>query len=187
MVSNRCKLVVTQVLADYNVAITQISLGQVFLEKEITKQQTQGLKDRLEQFGYELIDDKRAKITAGVKLLLSEAVELEPFDGQAKMSAHLSKKLGYEYHYLSNLFSEIEGITIEKYFILLKIEKVKELIEYGDLSLSAISYKLGHSSPAHLAHQFKQVTGMTPTHFKILVMNDKKSTQKRTDLSKPKT
>lgn len=174
MVSNRCKLVVTQVLADYNIPIAQISLGQVILEKEITKQQVKGLKTRLEQFGYELIDDKRAKVTAGVKSLLSEAVEMEPFDGQTKMSEFLSKKLSYEYHYLSSLFSEIEGTTIEKYFILLKIEKVKELIEYGDLSLSAISYKLGYSSPAHLAHQFKQVTGMTPTHFKIHLISNKK-------------
>ena len=178
MVGNRCQLVVSQLLADYKIPVKEVTLGRAILEKELQKEQVPVLKEKLFQFGYELIDDKRAKITAGVKSLLLDILEGEPVDEQYKMSVYLSQRLQYEYHYLSALFSEIEGIfffflgiSIEKYFILLKIEKVKDLIEYGELSLSAIAYKMGYSSPAHMTHQFKQVTSMTPTHFKMLIMN----------------
>ncbi len=174
MVCNRCKLVVTQLFKDYNLTPIEVNLGEVLLERELTKDQTILIKERLEQFGFALIDDNRMKIIVKIKSLIIQLLEADNFDLKLKLSEYLAAELNYEYQYLSNLFSEIEGSTIEKYFIQLRIEKVKEFIEYGELSLSEISYKLGYSSPAHLTNQFKQVTGITPTHYKSLNGNTRK-------------
>lgn len=168
MVCNRCKLVITQLFNDFNIIPIDVQLGEVILERELTKEEIPLIQKRLEQFGFELVYDNRARITMKIKTLLIELIESGTFDLKLKLSEHISEKLSYEYHYLSNLFSEIEGTTIEKYFILLKVEKVKELIDYGQHTLNEISYKLGYSSPAHLTNQFKSITGITPSHYKSI-------------------
>ncbi|MCW3072640.1 MAG: AraC family transcriptional reguator [Bacteroidetes bacterium] len=168
MVCTRCKLVVTQLFKDFNIPLTDVQLGEVILEREMTEEELPLVRERLEQFGFELIHDNRAKIAMKVKTLLIELLESDSFDLKLKLSSYLAEKLGYEYHYLSNLFSEVEGTTIEKYFIQLKIEKVKELIDYGQYSLNEISFRLGYSSPAHLTNQFKSITGITPSHYKSI-------------------
>lgn len=175
MVCNRCKLVVGQLFKDFNIPTIDVQLGEVILERELTKDELTEIKPRLEQFGFELIENNGAKIATKIKSLLIELIESGRFDLKLKLSEYLSGKLNYEYHYLSGLFSEVEGTTIEKYFILLKIEKIKELIEYGQHSLSEISHMLGYSSPAHLTNQFKSITGITPSHYKALNMIDRKS------------
>ena len=168
MVCNRCKLVISQLFKDFNIPLVDVQLGEVILERELTKDEIAAIKPRLEQFGFELIDNNGAKIATKIKSLLIELIESGTFDLKLKLSGYLSKKLNYEYHYLSGLFSEVEGITIEKYFILLKVEKIKELIDYGQNSLSEISHMMGYSSPAHLTNQFKSVTEITPSHYKSL-------------------
>jgi len=168
MVCNRCKLVITQLFKDFNLTTIEVNLGEVLLEREPTKTEIILIKERLEQFGFTLIDDNRMKHSIKIKSLIIRLLEVDNFDLKLKLSEYLAAELHYEYQYLSNLFSEIEGTTIEKYFIQLRIEKVKEFIEYGELSLSEISYKFGYSSPAHLTNQFKQITGITPTSYKFL-------------------
>lgn len=168
MVCTRCKLMVTQLFNDFNITPLDVQLGEVILERELTKEEILPIQKRLEQFGFELVYDNRARIAMKIKTLMIELIESGTFDMKLKLSEYISEKLSYEYHYMSNLFSDIEGTTIEKYFIVLKIEKVKELIEYGQHSLSEISYKLGYSSPAHLTNQFKNITGITPSYYKSL-------------------
>lgn len=173
MVCNRCKTVVTQLFKDFNLHPLKVNLGEVVLERTLIKAEIPIIEERLKQFGFQLITDNRATITVRIKSLLIDLLEVPNFDLKLKLSEFLSDKLNYEYHYLSNLFSEIEGTTIEKYFILLKVEKIKELIEYGEFNLSEISYKLGYSSPAHLTNQFKNITGYTPTYFKSITGNNR--------------
>ncbi|MHB8261338.1 MAG: helix-turn-helix domain-containing protein [Bacteroidia bacterium] len=172
MACNRCKLVVYQLFKDFDLPLLEVSLGEVLLARELTKSETILIKQRLEQFGFALIEDNRAKTIVKIKSLIFELLEADSFNLKLKLSVYLADKLRYEYHYLSNLFSEIEGTTIEKYFIQLRIEKVKEFIDYGELSLSEISYKFGYNSPAHLSNQFKQITGIKPTHYKALNSNN---------------
>jgi len=172
MACNRCKIVVTQLFKDFDLPPIKVNLGEVLLERELTKSEIPVIKKRLEQFGFDLIVDKRAATIVKIKFLLIELLEAEKFD--LKLSEYLANAMRYEYHYLSGLFSEIEGVTIEKYFIQIKVEKIKELIEYGDLSLSEISYKLGYSSPSHLTNQFKQITDTTPTQYKLRNTNNRK-------------
>ena len=166
MVCNRCKLVVNQLFKDFNISPVDVQLGEVVLERELTKEEIDAIKPRLEQFGFELIDNNGAKIATKIKSLLIELIESGTFDLKLKLSGYLSEKLNYEYHYLSGLFSEVEGKTIEKYFIAQKIERVKELLVYDELSLSEIAFRLNYSSVAYLSNQFKKVTGLTPSHFR---------------------
>ncbi len=175
MVCNRCKLVISQLFKDFNLPPIEINLGEIILEREPTKTEIDSIIPRLKQFGFELITDNRAKIVVKIKSLLIGLLESDTFDLKIKVSDYLSSNVHYEYNYLSSLFSEIEDTTIEKYFIQLKIEKIKELIECDELNLGEISYKMGYSSSAHLTNQFKQVTGMTPSHYKSLNENNRKS------------
>jgi AraC family transcriptional regulator len=143
-----------------------ITLGEVELEeKKLSKEQLQNLQQSLQQVGFELIDDKKSKL---IEQLKNSVVELVHYSEPIKMkySAYLTDKLHHDYTYLSKLFSEVEGITIEHYIIKQKIERAKELLVYDELFLSEIADKLGYSSVAHLSAQFKKVTGLTPTFFK---------------------
>ena len=171
MVSNRCKTTITQLFKDFNLLPKVVFLGEVQLEKEPSKEQIQLIKSRLEQFGYGLIIDNRAKLAAKIKFALVELIEAETFHLKMNLSDYLADKLSYEYHYLSNLFSDIEGLSIEKYFILLKIERSKEYLEKGELNIGEIAFKLGYSSPAHYANQFKLMAEMTPTQYKNLIQS----------------
>ena len=129
----------------------------------------------LQSFGFDLIDDKKSKLIEKIKNTIVELVHYSDHQLSINFSEHISSKLHHDYNYMSNLFSEVEGITIEKYFISQKIEKVKELLKYDELSLSEIADRLGYSSVAYLSNQFKKQTGLTPTFYKSLKQNKRKN------------
>lgn len=143
-----------------------ISLGAVELTKDLTETEKINLDNHLKKFGFELIDDKKSRLIGQIKSTIIEIIHQNNSELKSNLSDYLSSKLHHDYTYLSNLFSEVEGTTIEKYFIAQKIEKVKELLVYDELSLSEIAYQMNYSSVGYLSNQFKKVTGLTPTHFK---------------------
>jgi AraC-like DNA-binding protein len=145
-----------------------IELGQVDVLDSFSKQQHEQLKIALLQSGLELMDDKKAMLIEKIKNAIVEMVHYADELPKINFSNYLSEKLDYDYTYLSNLFAEVTGITIEHFIIAHKIEKVKELILYDELNLTEISYKLRYSSVAHLSNQFKKVTGLTPSYYKKL-------------------
>ena len=152
-----------------------ITLGEVALqEPELDNEQQVHLKDVLEQLGFELIDDKRGRLIEKIKTEIVALVHQHDGELKENLSDYLSKRLRRDYSYISNLFSEVEGTTIEKYFIAQKIERVKELLVYDELSLSEIAYQLNYSSVAHLSAQFKKITGLTPSHFKNIRVEKRK-------------
>ena len=178
MVCNRCILVVKQELEKLKLLPTLVSMGEVELAKPTTDKQLATLNERLKELGFELLDDQKQKQIEKIKNLLIKTVQSGEIEEHFSISNFLSKALNKDYSYISRLFSEVEGITIEQFFILQKIEKVKEWITYDELTLSEIAWKLGYSSVAHLSSQFKKVTGLNPSHFKKLGGNDRKSLDK---------
>jgi AraC-like DNA-binding protein len=168
MVSLRCKMVVKSELDNLGLAYKTVDLGEVLIEGNITDEQRARLKTALLKAGLELMDDKKAILVDKIKNVIIEMVHYEDELPKTNFSDYLSEKLNYSYTYLANLFSETKGITIEHFMILHKIEKVKELILYDELSLSEIAWKLHYSSVAHLSNQFKKITGLTPSYFKSL-------------------
>ncbi|MGH2667169.1 helix-turn-helix domain-containing protein [Flavobacterium sp.] len=152
-----------------------VELGEVELEKEITESQKETLLQRLRLLGFDLIDDKKSKTIDKIKTVIIDLVHHKNNELKTNLSDYLSENLSQDYNSLSSLFSEVENTTIEKYFIQQKIEKVKELIIYNEMTLSEIAYLLHYSNVAHLSSQFKKVTGFTPTYFKQL--KDKKRQQ----------
>jgi AraC-like DNA-binding protein len=145
-----------------------VDLGEVEIHDNITPEQREHLKNALLKSGLELMDDKKAILIEKIKSVIIEMVHYEEELPKVKNSDYLREKLHHDYTYLANLFSEATGITIEHYILLHKIERVKELLLYDELTLTEISYRLNYSSVAHLSNQFKKVTGLTPTHFKQL-------------------
>jgi AraC-like DNA-binding protein len=166
MVCNRCINAVRNLLTELKIPFTSIQLGEINLHKDLSLDQTKNLKNRLSELGFELLDDSRKKIIEKIKTIIIKQVHYNEGDQRFNLSEVLSSSLNKDYSYLSNLFSEVEGTTVEKYFINQKIEKAKELLVYDELSLSEIAFQLGYSSVAHLSSQFKKVTGLTPSHFK---------------------
>jgi AraC family transcriptional regulator len=166
MVCNRCIIVVRQELEKLKLLPALVSMGEVELFKLATDKKLQSLNERLNELGFELLDNQKQKKIEKIKNLLIKEVQSGEVEEHFSITNFLSKALNKEYSYISRLYSEVEGITIEHFFILQKIEKVKELLVYGELNLSEISYQLGYSSVAHLSAQFKKVTGLTPSHFK---------------------
>jgi len=168
MVCPRCIKAVSNILEELEVPYAAIKLGEVeILETDISAVK-ELLTQKLQILGFDLLDDKKTKSIEKVKNLITDLVQNKDSNIEVTLSEYLSRELHQEYSSLSNLFSEVEGTTIEKYYILQKIEKVKELLVYDELSLSEISYKLNYSSIAYLSNQFKKVTGLTPSHFKKL-------------------
>ena len=145
-----------------------VELGVVELENDIQEAEKQELLKSLRGFGFDLIDDKKSKTIDKIKTLIIDVVQNKNNDLKINLSDYISQELHQDYNTLSNLFSEVENTTIEKYFINQKIEKVKELIIYDELSLSEIAYSLNYSSVSHLSNQFKKITGFSPTYFKNL-------------------
>jgi len=143
-----------------------VQLGEVTLEKELTTQEKEKFSKALVSLGLELIEDKKSRLIEQIKNTIIDLVHHQDNETKTNLSDVLSEKLHHDYNYLSNLFSEVEGTTIEKYFIAQKIEKVKELLVYDELSLSEIAFRLNYSSVAYLSNQFKKVTGLSPSHFK---------------------
>ena len=168
MVCNRCVLVVKQELEKLNLESLQIALGEVdFLEPPSEKELGQ-LNQRLAAVGFELLDNEKQKQIEVIKNLLIQKVQQGKIEEHFSLSEFLSKSLNKDYTVITRLFSEVESITIEHFFILQKIEKVKEWLKYDEFTLSEIAWKLGYSSVAHLSSQFKKITGLTPTNFKNL-------------------
>ena len=145
-----------------------VELGEVELQNEITESQKEVLLQNLHSLGFDLLDDKKSKTIEKIKTLIIDLVHHKNNELKTNLSDYLAENLSQDYNTLSNLFSEIENTTIEKYFISQKIEKVKELLIYNELSLSEIADVLNYSNVAHLSNQFKKITGFTPTHFKQL-------------------
>ncbi|KQS47176.1 MULTISPECIES: AraC family transcriptional regulator [Flavobacterium] len=166
MVCNRCIMVVQNELDKLGLDVKSIKLGEVVLGKELSAEQRMKLQEAFSPLGFEVIDDKKSRIIEKIKNTIIELVHHQENEAKTNLSDVLSSKLNHDYNYLSNLFSEVEGTTIEKYFIAQKIEKVKELLVYDELSLSEIAFRMNYSSVAYLSNQFKKVTGLTPSHFK---------------------
>lgn len=168
MVCNRCKQAVRATLEEVGLQPVQVELGEVELQEEDISSVKDTLVKKLRNQGFDLLDDKRTQTIEKVKNLITDLVHNRNNSIETNLSDYLANELHKDYSYLSNLFSEVEGITIEKYYILQKIERVKELLVYDELTLSEIAFQLNYSSTAHLSNQFKSVTGSTPTQFKNL-------------------
>ena len=167
MVCDRCIKTVSNIFEQEGITPESVGLGQVRLKTKLDKEQEKRIRTLLEAEGLNWLDDQKTKLIEEIKRIIIELVHYSNLDEMNKnLSVYLSEKLNKDYHYLSSLFSSVENTTIEQYFILQKIEKVKELLVYDELTLNEISFKLGYSSVAHLSAQFKKVIGLTPSHFK---------------------
>jgi AraC-like DNA-binding protein len=147
---------------------TAVELGEVEIKEDLSAEQLCSLGVALEMTGLELMEDKKSILVEKIKLLIIELVHYSDNQIKVNHSDYISEKLNHSYSYLSNLFSEVKGITIEKFYLMQRIERVKELLVYDELNLSEIAWKLHFSSVAHLSNQFKKMTGLTPSHFKSL-------------------
>jgi YesN/AraC family two-component response regulator len=168
MVSMRCKMVVKEELKKLGLHFIIVDMGVVDIMEEITPEQHEQIRIALQKTGLELMEDKKAVLIERIKNSIIEMVYYKDELPKTNFSDYLSEKLKYDYTYLANLFSEIQGTTIEKYIILHKIERVKELIIYDELNLTEIAWNMHYSSVAHLSNQFRKITGLTPSHFKKL-------------------
>lgn len=167
MVCDRCKLVVKQELNKIGVSPSGIELGEITLHESLTEEQQRKLRMSLQDVGFELVDDAKTKWINRIKRTIVEMIHSDK--GQrikVNYSDYIAQEVGRDYPYLSSLFSELEGVTIEHYIINQKIARVKELLTYNELTLSQIAIEMGYSSVAHLSAQFKKVTGITPSEFK---------------------
>ena len=180
MVCDRCTLVVSALMKELHFEAVSVEMGEVdFADRELSETERDVLKARLEALSFELLDDKRSQLIDKIRTCVIDLVHRQESLEKVKLSDYLKKQVNYDYNHISHLFSSIEGITIEQYFINHKIEKVKELLVYDELNATEIAYRMGYSSLAHLSGQFKKVTGMTPTQFKKL-----KNTSSRKALDK---
>jgi len=175
MVCNRCKMVVKSELEKLGISTQKIELGEVTINKDLDTNEKEELNQVLLKLGFELIDDKKSRYIEKVKSLIIALIHEQNNDLKITLSDYLSQNVYHDYFYLSNLFSEIEGTTIEKYFIAQKIERVKELLAYKELSLGEIAFQMNYSSVAHLSNQFKKVTGLSPSHFKNIRFSNRKA------------
>ena len=166
MVSLRCKMIVKSELERMGLHYITVDLGEIELEGEITPQQQQEFKNALLRSGLELMEDKKSILIEKIKNIIVEMIHYSEEPPVLNFSSYLSSRLGYDYNYLSNLFSEVKGTTIEHFIISHKIERAKELLIYNELTLTEIAEKLHDSNVAHLSNQFKKVTGLTPAFFK---------------------
>lgn len=173
MVSMRCKLKVKEELNNMGIDFLSIDLGKVELIDDLTPEQHEQLKENLLSSGLELMDDKKAILVERVKNVIIKMIHESEEMPKENYSDYISRQLDYDYTYLSNIFAEVKGITIQQYIINNKIERVKELLLYDELNLTEISYRLHYSSGAHLSNQFRKVTGITPSYFKKLKLKRK--------------
>ena len=174
MVCQRCILTVENILNDLKIPYHQVVLGEVDLAQKLSENELKEIGGQLNKVGFELIEKRVNKIIEDIKRAVIEYLNLGMDNENLKLSSVIVKKIPYDYSYLSDLFSTIEGKTIEQFFILSRIEKVKELLVYDQLSLTEISYQTGFSSVHHLSAQFKKVTGLTPSHFKRIAADKRK-------------
>lgn len=179
MVCDRCKRVVAEELGSLGYTVLQVGLGEAEIttsNKEIDLEQ---IREVMSENGFELLDDRKTQLIEKVKLAIIELIHQgQEAELHTNTSDYIAEKIGLDYNYLSTLFSSFEGITIEKYLILQRIERVKELLVYNEMSLKEIAYELGYSSVAHLSNQFKKVTGLTPSQFKQIKTEKRKTIDK---------
>lgn len=168
MVCRRCVIAVNKVFDEAGYAVKEIELGEVVTNQHLNDAALQQLDTELKKLDFELIDDRKSRIIEKIKNLIVTLVHHNEGPLNVNISDYLGREMNYEYNYMSNLFSEVEGNTIEKFFISQKIEKIKELLIYDELTLEAIAFKMGYSSAAYLSTQFKKITGLTPGHFKTI-------------------
>jgi len=159
-------MAVKEALKKLGLHFVVVELGEVDLMETITEEQRQQIKGELLISGLELMDDKRAMLIEKIKTVIIEMVHYSDEIIKVNFSDYLSEKLDHDYTYLANLFSEVQGTTIEQFIIVHKVERIKELINYGELNITEIAWKMNYSSVAHLSNQFKKVTGLSPSHFK---------------------
>jgi AraC-like DNA-binding protein len=180
MVCDRCKRAVSNILAELDFQPLSVLLGEVDMtEEDLDAARLHLIKERLEALGFELINSRKHRIIEKIKNLIIEIISKQNELDKIRLSDYLADRLHLDYNHLSQLFSQFEGVTIEHYFINQRIEKVKELLVYDELTLTEISIQLGYSSVAHLSNQFKKITGLTPSHFRKL-----KDAKKRLSLDK---
>ena len=166
MVSLRCKMIVKSELDNLGLTPILVELGEVEISDELSPKLRSDLKTALQKFGFELMEDKKSILIEKIKNIIVEMIHYSEEPPVLNFSVYLSEKLHYDYNYLSNLFSEVKGTTIEHYIISHKIERAKELLMYNELTLTEIAEKLHYSNVAHLSNQFKKVTGLTPSFFR---------------------
>ena len=175
MVSLRCKMIVKEELEKLGLHYIIVDLGMIEILEDINENQRKWLKENLQKSGLELMDDKKAILIEKIKNAITEVIHYSDEVPKENYSDYISEKLGYNYTYLANTFSEVKGITIQQFIIINKIEKVKELLLYDELNLTEISYKLNYSSAAHLSYQFKKVTGVSPSFYKKMQLRRRKN------------
>lgn len=168
MVCSRCKIMVESELKKFGFHLVSVELGVVEIEENTIEEQKENILKKFHQLGFDLIDDQKSKTIEKIKNLIVDLVHNKNNQITINLSDFLAQQLQQDYNSLSNLFSEVENTTIEKYFINQKIEKVKELLTYEELTLSEIAFQLNYSSVAHLSNQFKKITGFSPSYFKQL-------------------
>jgi AraC-like DNA-binding protein len=175
MVSLRCKMIVKDELKKLGLQYVIVDLGMVEIFEDITTEQRENLKKSLLNSGLELLDDHKAILIERIKNTIVEMIHYAEELPKVNYSDYISEKLGYDYTYLANTFSEVKGITIQQFIIIHKIEKVKELLLYDELNLTEISYRLHYSSVAHLSNQFKKITGLSPSFYKQMQQKRKEN------------
>lgn len=168
MVCNRCILVISQILKGLKLTPLKIELGKAVVQEQLQPDDRERIRLALEEYGFELLDDKRLRLIEQIRTAVIELVHYEDNLNRIKLSEYLKEKCHYDYSFLSKLFSEVNGISIEKYYIAQKVERIKELLAYDEWSVSEIADRLQYSSVAHLSSQFRNVTGMSPSEFKRL-------------------
>lgn len=175
MVCDRCIMTVRYQLKKIGIRATEVRLGEVDISDKITQSMINRIDSKLRPFGFEILKEQRQKFIEDVKTHILRLINKDKIEIKTNLSSYLSDKMNKEYSTISSLFSEVEGITVEQYFILQKIEKIKELLVYNELSVSEIAYRLSYSSVAHLSAQFKKITGLSPSHFKTVKEKKRKS------------
>lgn len=178
MVCDRCILFIKSTLEKLGYEPEQIILGEALINKDLNEKDKEILNQTLCKFGFELIDDKNSRLIEKIKTLIIDLVHYSEEDIKINLSEYLESKIHKDYTYLSTLFSESQGYTIEKFYIRQKIERVKELLVYDEFTISEISFRMGYSSVAYLSSQFKKVTGLTPGHFKKIKTIKRRSLDK---------
>ena len=175
MVCPRCIEAVSQIFNNLGLEVIEIQLGKVSIKVELSANQKEVLKKQLAEKGFELLDDKHTQLINSIKSIIIQQIHYQKTPLPVNFSTLLSEKLNFDYTYLSRLFSTVEGQTIERFILAQKIEKVKELLTYDEMTIAEIAYQLHYSSPAHLSTQFKKITGMSPSAFKKLYHQERKS------------
>jgi len=168
MVSLRCKMIVKEELRKLGIKFVVLDLGMVEILEYVSPQQMELLRAGLLRAGLELLDNKKSILIEKIKNIITEMIHYSEELPKTNFSDYISEKLGYDYTYLSNIFTEVKGMTIQHFIILNKIERAKELLLYNEMNLTEISYALHYSSVAHLSNQFKKITGLSPTFFRKL-------------------